>query len=66
MRLMLGAAALAVNVIAIPAIALDQSLPAYHAAAGISGHIRLVGSDTPSHEIRLLMQHESDGFPADA
>ena len=47
MRLMLGAAALGVKVIAIPAIALDQSLPAYHAAAGISGHIRSVASDMP-------------------
>jgi hypothetical protein len=54
MRLMLGVAALAANVIAAPAaIALDQSLPAYQAVTGISGQIKSVGSDTLGHEITL-------------
>lgn len=54
MRLMLGVAALAANVIAVPAaIALDQSLPAYQAVTGISGQIKSVGSDTLGHEITL-------------
>ncbi len=47
MRLKLGVAALAANMIAIPAaIALDQRLPAYQAVTGISGQIKSVGSDT--------------------
>ena len=54
MRLMLGVAVLAANVIAVPAaIALDQSLPAYQAVTGISGQIKSVGSDTLGHEITL-------------
>ena len=54
MRLMLGVAALAANVIAVPAaITLDQSLPAYQAVTGISGQIKSVGSDTLGHEITL-------------
>jgi len=54
MRLMLGVAALAANVIAAPAaIALDQSLPAYQAVTGISGQIKSVGSDRLGHEITL-------------
>ncbi len=52
-RLMFGAAALALTVIAIPAVALDQSLPAYHPAVGISGHIKSIGSDTLGHEMAL-------------
>jgi phosphate transport system substrate-binding protein len=54
MRLMLGVAVLAANVIAVPAaIALDQSLPAYQAVTGISGQIKSVGSDRLGHEITL-------------
>ncbi len=53
MRLMLGAAALAVTMMAIPAVALDQNLPPYHPAVGISGHIKSVGSDTLGHEMAL-------------
>jgi phosphate transport system substrate-binding protein len=49
--LRLGAAALAVNVATTAAVALDQNLPAYHAAATLSGHIKSVGSDTLGHEM---------------
>ena len=52
MRLKLGAAALAAQLIAVPAaIALDQGLPAYQVVAGIPGHIKSVGSDTLGREM---------------
>ncbi len=52
MRLKLGAAVFAACLIAAPAaIALDQSLPAYQAIAGVSGQIKSVGSDTLGREM---------------
>ena len=47
-----AAAASVVNiVVATAAIALDQSLPAYHPVETLLGHIKSVGSDTLGHEM---------------
>jgi len=48
MTVLRSAAAVAVAniVIATAAIALDQSLPAYHPVGALLGHIESVGSDT--------------------
>ena len=47
-----AAAASVVNiVVATAAIALDQSLPAYHPVDTLLGHIKSVGSDTLGHEM---------------
>jgi phosphate transport system substrate-binding protein len=64
MRLKLGVAALAANMIAIPAaIALDQGLPAYQAVTGISGQIKSVGSDTLGGEIALWAKAFNELYP---
>lgn len=46
-----AAALVAVTLVASAAMALDQSLPAYRAAAEISGRIKSVGSDTLGREM---------------
>lgn len=62
--LKLGAVALTASMMALPAaIALDQSLPAYHAVSGISGHIKSVGSDTLGHEITLWAKAFKELYP---
>jgi phosphate transport system substrate-binding protein len=62
--LKLGAAAIGASVIAIlPAIALDQSLPAYRPVTGISGHIKSIGSDTLGGEIALWAKGFEDLYP---
>jgi len=64
MRLKLGAALVAANMIAVSAaIALDQSLPAYHAVTGISGQIKSVGSDTLGHEMALWAKGFKELYP---
>ena len=64
MTLRLLAAALAVNVLTMPAaMALDQSLPAYQAVTGISGQIKSVGSDTLSNEVALWAKGFMDRYP---
>jgi hypothetical protein len=64
MRLMLGVAALAANVIAAPAaIALDQSLPAYQAVTGISGQIKSVGSIRWATKSRYGPKHSRASTP---
>jgi len=63
MRLKLGAL-VAANMIAVSAaIALDQSLPAYHAVTGISGQIKSVGSDTLGHEMALWAKGFKELYP---
>jgi phosphate transport system substrate-binding protein len=64
MRLKLGVALVAANMIAASAaIALDQSLPAYHAVGGISGQIKSVGSDTLGHEMALWAKAFKELYP---
>ena len=64
MHLKLGAAVLAACVIAAPAaIALDQSLPAYQATAGVSGRIKSVGSDTLGREMRSWAKAFENLYP---
>ena len=41
----------AIIIVAPAALALDQSLPAYHPVGALSGHIKSVGSDTLGHEM---------------
>jgi phosphate transport system substrate-binding protein len=53
----------AANILGIPAaIALDPSLPTYHAVTGISGQIRSVGSDTLSEEMALWAKGFMDRY----
>ena len=57
-------AALAANFMAISsASSLDQSLPAYQKATGISGRINSVGSDTLNNEMRLWTKGFMDLYP---
>ena len=64
MKSTIAAAALAVNMVAIPpAIALDPSLPAYQAVSGISGHIKSVGSDTLGNEMALWAKGFQSLYP---
>lgn len=62
--LTLGMVAIGASVIALlPAIAMDQSLPAYRPVTGISGHIKSVGSDTLGGEIALWAKGFEDLYP---
>jgi phosphate transport system substrate-binding protein len=64
MKLRHFAAALAANMVAIPAaVALDQNLPAYHAVPGISGQIKSVGSDTLSNEVTQWAKGFKELYP---
>jgi phosphate transport system substrate-binding protein len=62
--LKLGVVAITASIIATPpAIALDQSLPAYRPVTGISGHIKSIGSDTLGGEIALWAKSFEDLYP---
>jgi phosphate transport system substrate-binding protein len=62
--LKLGVAAIAAQIIAIPAgFALDQSLPAYQAVPGISGQIKSAGSDTLGNEMALWAKGFKELYP---
>ena len=64
MELRIFAAAIAANIAAMSAaIALDQSLPAYQAVAGISGQIKSVGSDTLNIEMTRWAKGFKDLYP---
>ena len=57
-------AALAASIIAAPAaLALDQSLPAYHPVGELLGHIKSVGSDTLGHEMTLWAKAFESLYP---
>src|SRR5262249_58673872 len=56
--------ALTATLVAITsAMALDASLPAYQAVEGVSGRIKLVGSDTLDNEMALWAKHFEALYP---